>query len=290
MAAMSRLHMFLATAILAYGLLAIASPSPSHAQSTLQAIQERGKLLAGVRFDAPPLGYVDAQGNNVGFGPDLAREFAKHLGVEVEFVQVTSKARIPLLINGLIDAEIGGTTPTKARDEVIDFAYLYVVDQSVVLVRKGESANPEDYFNSDKVAGAVQGSFYVDLWKHYAPDATIREYQEFTDVVLALAQGQVDVVPATTFVGPDIIEQLGERTSNLMVGGTFFEDIWAIGLRENDSDWRDWVNWALQRMWADGRFQALYRQHFNAEPAFNLGDSGRLQPGVEQIAQESDPW
>src|SRR3546814_11334530 len=84
--------------------------------STLDVIRERGKLLAGVRFDAPPNGYVSPQGENVGFGPDLAREFARHLGVELELVQVTSMNRNPLLQSGQLDTDIGTTTPTQTRE------------------------------------------------------------------------------------------------------------------------------------------------------------------------------
>src|SRR3546814_17439376 len=100
----------------------------SHARSTLEVILEVGKLLAGVRLDAPPNGYVSPQGENVGFGPDLAREFARPLGVELELVQVTSKNRIPLLQSGQLDTDIGTNTPTKTLDEVIYFSYVYVLE------------------------------------------------------------------------------------------------------------------------------------------------------------------
>ena len=271
-------------------LAVMTSVSPVQAQSTLQTVQERGVLLAGVRFDLPPTGYLDLQGNHIGFGPDIAREFAKRLGVEVEFVQTTSKSRIPLLLNGQIDAEIGPTTPTKTRDEVIDFSYTYITDQGVILVREGDSVDPRDYFNSEVRVGGMQGSFFVDLWKESSPEANFIEYQEFPELVVALTQDKVDVVPIPAAQAYTVLEQYGDRASNLAVGGVFFEDSQAIGVRENDSAWRDWINWALQRMWADGTFQALYRKHFKIDPPFQMGDAGRLQPGVEKIAGENDPW
>ena len=285
-----RLRAFILFAMLSFGLAAAGPSAPAHAQSTLEKIQERGKLLAGVRFDVPPNGFIDTQGNNIGFGPDLAREMAKRLGVEVEFVQVTSKNRIPLLLNGQIDADIGTTTPTKARDEVVDFSHVYVVDQARIMVRKGASTDPQDYFNTDVAVGGMQGSFYIDLWKQHSPGANMKEYQEFPDVVVALIQGKVDVVPTNKLNAYEIIEKLGARAENIEVGGPFFEDFMAIGLRENDSDWRDWVNWALQRMWGDGTYQALYLKHYKTEPAFELGDAGRLQPGYEKVAKENDYW
>lgn len=290
MKSVSRLQVLSWITVVAFGFMLAGGLAPAHAESTLQEIQKRGKFLAGVRFDAPPNGYVDAQGNIVGFGPDLAREFARHLGVEVEFVQVTSKNRIPLLLNGQIDVDIGTTTPTKTRDEVIDFSYTYMVDQTMIMVREGESADPQDYFNKDKIFGGLQGSFYITLWKQQVPDANIKEYQEFPDLVVALSQGKVDVIPSMKLQAYEIIEKLGPRADNVTVGGSFYEDPMAIGLRENDSDWRDWVNWAMQRMWAEGTYQALYKKHYKADPAFNLGDAGRLQPGYAKIAKENDPW
>ena len=277
-------------AALALALVSGVASSPGLAQSTLEEIQKRGKLLAGVRFDVPPNGYVDAKGNNSGFGPDIAREFARRLGVEVEFVQTTSKSRIPLLLNGQIDADIGSTTPTKTRDEVIDFSYTYNLEQSVILVREGESIDPEAYYNTDKVVGGLQGSFFVDLWKQSSPEATVKEYQEFPNLVVALSQGKVDVVPAPKVQAHELMEKLGGQAENVVIGGVFFQDPHAIGVRENDSDWRDWTNWALQRMWADGTFHRIYKKHYKSDPPFELGDAGRLQPGYGKVAQENDPW
>jgi polar amino acid transport system substrate-binding protein len=270
--------------------LSLGLAASAQAESTLEQIKQRGKLLAGVRFDLPPNGFVDTQGENVGFGPDIAREMAKHLGVKVEFVQTTSKTRVPLLMAGQIDAEFGATTPTKSRDEAVDFSYAYNLEQAVILVRKGEPTDPDAYLNADKIVGGLQGSYFVDLWKERSPSANIKEYQEFPELVVALAQGKVDVVPAVEFQAYNLIEKLGERASDVVVGGVFFQDPQAILLRENDSDWRDWVNWALQRMWADGTFQAIYQRHYKTAPPFQLGDGGRLQPGYEEVGKERDPW
>lgn len=276
--------------VLALAMSMVIAPATGYAQSTLEQILERGRLLAGVRFDAPPSGYVDANGNNLGFGPDIARALAARLGVDVEFVQSTSRTRIPLLLNHQIDAEFDATTPTKSRDEVVDFSYTYNLEQSVILVRAGEPTEPADYFGTDSVIGGLQGAFFTELWRAEDPNAVFREYQEFPELVLALANGQVDVVPAPRVLARSMIERLGERAANIELGGVFYQDPHAIIVRENDSDWRDWVNWALQRMWQDGTFQEIYHKHYDADPVFSIGDAGRLQPGVEVVGEESDPW
>src|SRR3546814_14757671 len=133
------------------------------------------------------------------------------------------------------------------------------------------------------MVGALQGSWYVALWKQHGHSARILEYQELPELVVALAQGKVDVVPTMRSQAFGIMEALGERAEGLAVGETFFEDVMAIGLRETDSDWSDWVNWALQRLCADGTYKALYTTTSRMDPPFALGDAGRHTPDVAPV-------
>ncbi len=81
-------------------------------ESTLDLVKKRGKLIAGVRYDAPPWGSVDKEGKVIGFDVDIARYFAQKLGVELELVQVTAKTRIPMLVNGNVDILTAGMAHT----------------------------------------------------------------------------------------------------------------------------------------------------------------------------------
>jgi ABC-type amino acid transport substrate-binding protein len=78
----------------------VAVAGVAEAQSTIEAVKKRGKLVAGVKTDFPPFGYVDAGGRNLGFDVDVAHLFAKALfndENQVELVAVTSGNRIPSL-------------------------------------------------------------------------------------------------------------------------------------------------------------------------------------------------
>jgi polar amino acid transport system substrate-binding protein len=286
-----------AVATLAFALTLQSGPSQAAKaecdvpNSRLTAILKRGKLIAGVRFDYPPMGYVDQNGANAGFGPDIAREFAKHLGVELELVQTRSETRIPLLRNGTTDLDIGPTTPEKVRDEVVDFSYAYVWDRSTIVVRSGMSRKPQDYYqDSTSAVGAIQGSNFVGLWKKLAPNANMKLYQEYTDLMLALAQKKVDFIVISEVTAHQLLEKLGDRAKDLVVGEPYLSDPQAIILPENDSKWRDWVNWGLQRLWADGTFQILYKKHYKIDPPFHIWENGQLQPLVQTIGKNCDPW
>ena len=61
----------------------------------------------------------------------------------------------------------------------------------------------------------------------------------------------------------------------------FFRDAWGIGLRENDSNWRDFINFTLMEMWADGKYQKLWEKHFGSPPDWQMWSGYGLQPGVK---------
>ena len=255
------------------GLIGIA-----RAESTLQAVLKRGELLAGTTADSPPSAYLDAQGRQVGYCADVARYLARRLGVKLTFVPVTAASRIPLLTTGRIDAEIAVTTPQKVRNEVVDFTYSYIWDDGVLLVHDGASTRPEDYQAAGKTIGAVQGDGFIDRWKQVSPNAKLQLFHEASDVAGALRKGDVDA---------GIVNQ-NAAVLYVRAGGFAMTPPWtnspdAIMVRLDDSKWRNWLNWALQRMWVEGTLQKLYVKWFGVEPSFSLGDYGQIQPDRKSV-------
>ena len=106
-------------ALIALALAAL--PVTAQAQGTIQKIKERGKLLAGVKLDTPPFGFLDDKNEPAGFDIDLVRKIAARIGVPVELVKVTSATRIPLLVSGNVDLVAASMTHTRERDRTIDF-------------------------------------------------------------------------------------------------------------------------------------------------------------------------
>lgn len=266
-----------------FGLLAFLGSA--HAESTLETVQKRGKLLVGTTYDSPPTGFLDSQGNVQGYAPDLARYIAKRLGVPVEFVQITAATRIPLLQTGRIDVEIAITTPQKERNEVVDFTYAHMWDDGVLLVREGESTDPQDYRNPDKIIGGTQGNGFVENWKAANPNAKFKLYREEPDVVVALRNKEVDAYLVNAFTGGRFA-----KAGGLVVSKPWKRSENAFMVRQDDSKWRNWLNWSLQRMWTEGTMQKLYKKWYGIEPNFSLGDNGQIQQRVMVIGKSNDPW
>jgi polar amino acid transport system substrate-binding protein len=265
--------------------LMLAGTTPTRADQTLDTVLKRGKLIAGITYDSPPSGYLDAQGNVLGYCADVARYIAKRLGVGLEFVQITASSRVPLLRTGRIDAEIAITTPNKVRNEVVDFTYSYISDNGVLLVREGQSTKVEDYVSPSKVIGSTQGNGFVAGWKNLHPDAQFKLYPEESSVIVAVKKGDVDAVLTNEFSAHRFAQS----------GGLTFTPPWttspdSIMVRQDESKWRNWLNWALQRMWLEGTLQKLYKKWYGVEVNFRMGDAGEIQSRVMEIGQTDDPW
>ncbi|WP_298841305.1 transporter substrate-binding domain-containing protein [uncultured Roseobacter sp.] len=88
---------------------------PDDPTGRLAHILQRGTLIAGVKDDYPPWGMRDANGAIVGLEPDLARDLARRMGVELELQAVTSGNRMGRVNQGVVDVVIATTGDTAER-------------------------------------------------------------------------------------------------------------------------------------------------------------------------------
>jgi polar amino acid transport system substrate-binding protein len=247
------------------------------AESTFDKIERTHVFNAGVRADFAPIGSLDDSGNPVGFGPDLAKIFADKLGANVKYVIVTSAARIPLILNGGIDADVGLSTPTKQRNEVVDFTTPYIWDAVSMLVKKGSSLKLADYGPPKKIALA-QGSSIADYVKEKLPNAQLVTFQNPSDGAAALLEGKVDAFASNRYA----VRVISHEHPDYVVSETIALDPIAIGVRQNDSKWLNWLNFTMQEMWKAGQYQALYEKWFGEKPEWQIWSAYRLQPGIGQ--------
>jgi polar amino acid transport system substrate-binding protein len=256
--------MRLLSALLVIVATAVAGISTGSAQSTLDVVKQRGKLIAGVRQEAPPWGYVDKEGKLIGFDVDIAHYFAKKLGVELEVVPVTSKTRVTMLVNGNIDILTAGTAHTIERNQVIDFSISYYRGSTKFLVRKDSGI--KSYRDlAGKTVALAPGVPYQPLLLQKEPTAKVIVFQEYADAVLALLQGKVDAI----MTAQEILDGLAKGKPELVVVGNALDFpifTQGLGVRQNDSKWLNWVNFTLIEMWKNGQIQELYRKYMGRDP------------------------
>ncbi|MEK7786942.1 MAG: transporter substrate-binding domain-containing protein [Chloroflexota bacterium] len=265
--------MFLVTACQS----AAVAPASTATQSTLAKVQAAGVVRVGIRFDNPPLSYIDANGNWVGFDVALANEVAGRLGVKIEQVKVDETTRISFLQEGKIDLAVASMNHTRKREAAVDFSLTYFWDNQTFLVRKGEFESLEDLFGRKVALNA--GSSAIDAWKKYAADrgGAAPEIVEFTDkvaAVQALRDGAVDgyaedgITLLALAAGDENLALLPDGINPVQFG---------IGLPVNDSAWRDAVNYALQDIWKDGTYLTIYNKWLGPNADVHLPLGGQME-------------
>jgi polar amino acid transport system substrate-binding protein len=109
-------------ALRAVTLFAALGASAAHADTTLDRIHQRHKIVIGVILSGPPFGSLDpATQKPVGFNIDLANDVAKHLGVDVELTPVQPSNRVQFLQQGKVDALIANMELTSERAEIFSY-------------------------------------------------------------------------------------------------------------------------------------------------------------------------
>ncbi|MFC5478277.1 ABC transporter substrate-binding protein [Massilia suwonensis] len=122
-----------------------------------------GKLRASINLGNPILAYRDAQGQAAGVSVDLATEFAKRLGVELELVLVDAAGKSVDVVVAE-DADIGFFAIDPVRGEHIAFTAAYVLIEGCYLVKEDSPirSNEEVDMSANRVV-VGKGSAY-DLY------------------------------------------------------------------------------------------------------------------------------
>ncbi|KEO84665.1 glutamate ABC transporter substrate-binding protein [Tumebacillus flagellatus] len=234
--------------------------------ATLDAIKQRGKLVAGVKYDTNLFGLKDpASGTVSGFDIDIAHALAKDiLGDEnkVEFKEVTSKTRIPMLDKGDIDVIIATMTITEDRKKQVNFSDVYFKAGQSLLVKQGSDIKSIDDLKGKKVL-AVKGSTSVTNIKQKAPDAQVLEFDTYADAFTALKAGKGDTLTTDNAILMGMSQQ---DPSFVLTGGLFTDEPYGIASKKGDDEFTKYLNTFLKKINDNGDYATIYKKWFKEDP------------------------
>ena len=110
------------------------------ADSDVAYVQANGKLVVGIT-DFAPMDYQDENGEWIGFDADMAKAFAKSLGVEAEFVEIDWDNKIMELGAKTIDCVWNGMTLTDEVTSSMSCSNAYCNNSQVVVVPADKAAD-----------------------------------------------------------------------------------------------------------------------------------------------------
>lgn len=244
---------------------------PTWAGSTMDRINQTGKLKVGFREGSIPFAYIDPKvDKHVGFSVDmtglLAENLSKHFGktITIEPFTVTPKTRIPMVVNGTIDVEMGSTTYTAKREDVADFSLIFFFSETTFLVDKDSGIKSLTDLSGKRV-GAARSTTNLKAVQQLAEagkfkPADIVVTETHPQGMLALKSGKIDAYSTDR----SLLEGLRMKDQNpdkwMTVDFAIAYEPYGYIMRENDSDFRDFVNntilWAIKT----GKFYEIYEK------------------------------
>src|ERR1700741_2636710 len=171
----------------------------ANAESTLEKIMSAKKIRVAIDVANPPFGILDKSGQPDGSDVAVARQLAKDLGAEIEFVQGPSTGRIPALLAGRADVTIASISVTTDRAKAV--MYCNPNGALSITIFAAQSVNiktPADL--AGKRVGITRATLEKAKVPKMAQEGTkIVCFDDLASPVQGLLSGQVDAAAMTAF-------------------------------------------------------------------------------------------
>lgn len=189
-----------------------ATQSSSAAGSDADFVKGKGVLMIGVT-DFEPMDYKDESGQWVGFDADLAKEFAKYLGIKCDFTEIDWDNKVLELNGKNIDCVWNGMTLTEEVTSSMDCSTPYCNNAQIVVVKTDVADKYQDAASCKDLTFAVE-SGSAGQEQAEANGFKFNEVKDQATALMEVASGTSDAA---------IIDSL---MAAAMVGeGTSYEDL-----------------------------------------------------------------
>ncbi|WFU71112.1 amino acid ABC transporter substrate-binding protein [Bradyrhizobium sp. CB2312] len=288
-------------ALLSATAIAMLSVSTAQAGPTLDNIKSKKAITIGYREASIPFSYLGGDQKPVGFSLDLCAHIVDRLKADlstpdlhVKLTPVNSSNRIPLIQNGTIDIECGGTASSKQRLEQVSFSVSTFASQTAWLAKVSSGfKTPKDL--KGKTIVVTQGSDALGIAKGISQDEglnlTIAQAKDHAESLLLLATGR-----ASAWVEADILLAGMKADYSNPADLTFlranYGTIYYYGLMfsKDDPDFKKMVDDVLSKLMASGEFAKIYDKWFMAAiPPKNINLNFPMTEALkERVAHPSD--
>ena len=245
------------TGLMAAGMLAGCGSKKSSSDSDVEYIKNKGSLIVGIT-DFEPMDYKNESGEWIGFDADMAKQVAKDLGVEVQFVEIDWDNKILELQNKSIDVVWNGMTLTDEVTSSMACTNAYCNNAQVVVLPSDKADAYKDVDSMKNLAFAVEaGSAGEDAAKENGFNYTALTSQ--ADTLMEVSAGTsdasiIDLLMAGAMIGEGTDYPTLTHTLELTT------EEYGVGCRK-DSDLASYINDEFKKLYEDGTMQKIAEQY-----------------------------
>jgi polar amino acid transport system substrate-binding protein len=249
-----------------------APPPEPTTMDLLDEIMEAGKLLVSTDPNYAPQSFLNDDGELDGFDVETAKEVAKRLGVELEFVTPDWDLITAGGWAGRWDLSIGSMTPTDERSEVLWFTDAYYYTPAVIAVHKDNS----DITSVEDLTGQILGLGTATTYESWfdgslsilggeiayeAPEGVeVKPYTTDSEAIQDLALGDGVRLNAVMSAQPTIEEAISSGVPLKIIGTPAFYEplVFSLDKSRGPSDlFVEKLNEILAEMHSDGTLKEL---------------------------------
>ncbi|GAA0906173.1 transporter substrate-binding domain-containing protein [Pseudonocardia zijingensis] len=242
------------------------APGAMPAGSTMAAIAERGRLIAGVDQGKFLSGYRDPlTGGLDGSDIDIVRRIADAILGDpdrVQYVVLNIADRAAALERDQVDVVVNSFTVTCARQRTVEFSAPFMPAEQRLLVPLGSGIEEVADLGDRTVCTSVGSTTEIVLRDLGLQVSTL---PGIPDCVLEMQRGRVAAVSSDDVILAGLAAQ---DPNTRVVGRTLASTRYAVGMRPDEPDLVRFVNGVLEEARADGSLAASNRRWY----------TGRLDP------------
>ena len=206
------------------------------------------KVVIATDATWPPMEYIDANKNIVGFDIDMFTAAAKEGGFEIEFKNQAWDGIFAGLAAGKYDAVVSSVTITDERKKTMDFSSPYVNAGQILVVKK--ELNDMDTlakFEGKKVGAQIGTTGALEIKKF--PKITVKEYDELGLAMEDLAKGRIDAIVCDSPIAADFALQNPKyKTILKIVGQPFTTEEYGAAVNKGNKEILDLLNNGLKKV------------------------------------------
>lgn len=240
-------------------LRAEAMPDLTGKDGSFERVRQRGHAIFGTSNDQP-FNFIDPRSKQVeGIDADMMRDVLKRLGIDrSEMFQSEFSGLIPALISNRLDFIADAMTITPKRQQQIAFTDGWYQYGETLLVTKG---NPHKIGALDDLTKGLRAASYLGTnlqdWVDELGQrgAVASSYPGVPELLQDLQIGRIDAAVIDAPVAAYLMTQNEALAAAVEVAAGYVpkeSGIKAAGVRKEDVDLVQAINWALRQMKADG--------------------------------------
>jgi glutamate transport system substrate-binding protein len=235
----------------------VASTVKFDAGTTMAKLHDAGKITIGTKFDQPLFGLKGPSGEPEGFDVEIGKLIAAKLGIkasDITWKETVSANREQFIQNGDVDIVVATYTINDERKQKVSFAGpYYMAGQSILVKADNDSIKGPDDLKGKPVC-SVTGS--TPAQKLAEIGAVPKLTDEYTNCLEPLRGGQVIAMSTDNVILAGLASQ--NEGEFKIAGKPFTQEPYGIGLKKDDTEFRNFINDVLEESYKDGSYKQAW--------------------------------